>query len=602
MEMRGMGIQKAAATDQCSVWAPRAEGVELVFLPDGARIPMTSLGGGHYHLTHSRIAPGQCYGFSLDGEKPLPDPRASLQPEGVHGPSCWVDFGAFEWTDTGFQQVPLGAALIYEIHVGTFSVAGTFDGVIEHLPRLSELGVTHVELMPVAHFAGERGWGYDGVCLFAPHTAYGGPAGLNRLVDACHAVGIAVLLDVVYNHLGPSGNYLSQFGPYFTDKYETPWGQALNFDDRGADQVRRFVCDNALHWLERYHIDGLRLDAVHAIFDQSAMHILEQLASEVDRLSLGLGRQLVVIAESGLNDSRIVKPRELGGYGLSGQWSDDYHHALHGALTGERSGYYVDFGGIEQLADALRSGFVFRGQFSPYRDRCFGGDTAGLLGRQFVHFAQNHDQVGNRAVGDRLTANLDLERLQIAAALTLLAPFVPLLFMGEEWGSKNPFQYFTDHSEPELAEAVRNGRRREFAAFGWAPEDVPDPQSEATFVSSKLDWSEVEQPEHARLLRWHSALVQLRRTIPCLSDDRLEQTRVTCNEIERWLVMRRGNIGVVCNLSDCALVIPVEAPVETLLMASSTSARLEPSAVALAGPGVAVIAFQPLQPRSPLWA
>src|SRR5690606_7692222 len=356
-------------------------------------------------------------------------------------------------------------------------------------------------------------------CLFAPHTAYGGPRGLQKFVDACHAQGLAVILDVVYNHLGPSGNYLSLYGPYFTSTYHTPWGDALNYDEAGSDEVRRFVCDNACHWLEHYHIDGLRLDAIHAILDLSATHVLAQMAQEVDELSARLGRHFVLIAESGLNDPRIVLPEIGGGYALHSQWSDDIHHAIHAALTGERSGYYEDYGSIEQVAEALLHGFVFRGQYSPYRDKRFGRSTAGLRGRQFVGFIQNHDQIGNRAVGDRLSATLGPDALKLAAALYLLAPYVPLVFMGEEWGSKRPFQYFTDHPEPDLAQAVREGRRREFASFGWDPAEIPDPQDLATFEASTLDWSEAERGEHAELLRWYTALLAIRHQEPSLANE-----------------------------------------------------------------------------------
>lgn len=582
--------------NRCWVWAPRATTVELVFLPQNARVALEPTTRGHFQITDERIQAGQCYGFSLDGERPLPDPRSQLQPEGVHGPSCWVDFSTFDWTDGEFQQKPLAAAVIYELHIGTFSPSGTFEGAIEHLPKLKELGVTHVEVMPVAHFPGKRGWGYDGVALFAPHTAYGGPLGLHKFVDACHRLGLAVLLDVVYNHLGPSGNYLGQYGPYFTPKYHTPWGDALNFDDAGSHAVRRFVCDNALHWLRHYHIDGLRLDAIHAIFDQSATHILAQLADEVDALSVELGRHLVLIAESGLNDARIVRSRALDGYGMHSQWSDDFHHALHCTLTEEQSGYYRDFGRLEQLAEALRHGFVYRGQYSTFRDATFGGHTRGLRGRQLVSFVQNHDQVGNRAVGDRLSSSLGPGPLKIAAALCLLAPFVPLIFMGEEWGSRRPFQYFTDHEEPELAEAVRQGRRREFAAFGWTPEEVPDPQSVDTFLASRLDWDEGRRPVHQDLAAWYAALLKLRRSEPSLADDRLEKAQVSCSEQQGWLTMIRGDIAVVCNFTTSRNDVPllVRDEVATLL-SSDTSARLTDAGVSLPATSVVVLSLRTRQ-------
>ncbi len=573
-----------------SVWAPRAQKVELVLLPQHERVPMSPAQHGHFVVDHPAITPDQDYALSLDGGPLRPDPRSQLQPEGVHGPSRWVDFDAFEWTDAGFEQAPLKSAVLYELHVGTFTQAGTFEAIIERLPDLSALGVTHIELMPVAHFPGERGWGYDGVSLFAPHTSYGGPQGLMKLVNACHAAGVAVLLDVVYNHLGPSGNYLGQFGPYFTSKYHTPWGEALNFDDAGSEPVRRFICDNALHWLDHYHIDGLRLDAIHAIFDQSATHILQQIHDEVSALSERVGRPLVVIAESGLNDARIVRDAARGGYGLESQWSDDVHHALRTVLTGERSGYYSDFGKVAQLADVLRHGFLFRGQYSSYRDKCFGGTTEGLRGRRFVVFSQNHDQVGNRAVGDRLSASLSSGELKIAAALTLLSPFVPMLFMGEEWGTARPFQYFTHHSEEQLAEAVRKGRRREFAAFGWDPKAIPDPQAESTFRNSKLDWREREQPKHAEMLQWHIALLELRRNHPELQDDSLDGSVIDFDEEARWLVLRRGALSVVCSFAEDMTQVPFDtASSHEVLLRSDESVTLKDSHVELTSAGVAIL-------------
>ncbi len=578
------------STKAYRIWAPRAKRVELVLFPDEERVPLRPSAGGWHEVEHPRIGSGQQYAVSLDGGAPLPDPRSPHQPTGVHGPSRWVDFDEFQWSDAGFQQCPLTAAVIYELHVGTFTPEGSFEAVIERLPHLRELGITHLELMPVAHFPTSRGWGYDGVCLFAPHTAYGGPEGLQRLVDACHAQGIAVLLDVVYNHLGPSGNYLSRFGPYFTDKYHTPWGEALNFDEADSHEVRRFVCDNAVHWLRHYHIDGLRLDAVHAIFDQSATHILEELTQRVDHLSGETGRHFVVIAESELNDPRFVRPPPAG-YGVHAQWSDDFHHALHALLTREQDGYYADFGAISDLAEALRHGFVFRGKYSRHRRKRFGADSEGLRGRHFVVFAQNHDQVGNRAIGDRLAATLDAEQLKIAAALTLLSPFVPQLFMGEEWGSETPFSYFTDHAEPELAEAIRRGRHSDFAAFGWKPHEVPDPQAESTFERSRLDWDDLRHARHRELFEWHVALLQLRRHESSLSDDRLARTQVHFDEERRWLTMRRGELTLACNFGETAQEVPLPPVSTQLLLSSRPGAVLRNAHALLPGPSCAVVRF-----------
>lgn len=580
---------------RCSVWAPKASRVELVYADSGKRVPLAPRERGYFAGEASRLQHGVRYGFSLDGGPVLPDPRSRFQPEGVHGPSEWFDFGAFQWTDHGFRPEALTSAVVYELHVGTFSEEGTFDGVLQHLDHLVNLGVTHVELMPVAAFPGRRGWGYDGVDWYAPHAAYGGPAGLMRLVDGCHARGLSVILDVVYNHLGPSGNYLGQFGPYFSQRYGTPWGEAVNFDGPGSDEVRRFVCDNALHWLRHYHIDGLRLDAVHAIFDQSALHVLEQMASEVAALSTELRKPLVLIAESNLNDPRFVRPATQGGFGLSSQWSDDFHHALRTLLTGDRSGYYEDFGSMNDLAEALRHGFVYRGRYSRHRGHSYGREPAGLRGRHFHAFCQNHDQVGNRALGDRLGHSVTLGQLQIAAALTLLSPFVPMLFMGEEWGASSPFRYFTDHSEPELAEAVRRGRRQEFQAFGWNPDQIPDPQADDTFEASKLKWAEVSSEPHRMLLDWYQKLIRLRRGEPSLLDDTLDKTRVELDERAGWLRLQRGELCICVNFSDAERRLERSslAPHETslqLLLASHRELALSDRALVLPPHSVCVTA------------
>ena len=447
--------------------------------------------------------------------------------------------------------------MVYELHVGTFSAEGTFDGVIEHLAHLRRLGVTHLELMPVAEFPGVRGWGYDGVLLYAAHHAYGGPEGLRRLVDACHREGLAVVLDVVYNHLGPSGNHLGRFGPYFTDRYSTPWGDAVNLDGPGSDEVRRFFVDNALMWLRDYHIDGLRLDAVHALLDTSATHLLEQLAVEVEALAASLGRHLQLIAESDLNDPRVVARREVGGHGMDAQWSDDFHHALHAVLTGERDGYYADFGKLADLATALRRAWVYAGTFSPHRGRVHGRRPDGIPGWRFLGYLQDHDQIGNRALGDRVSASLSRGRLLAGAALVACAPFVPMLFMGEEWGTRRPFPYFVDHTDPELADAVREGRRREFAAFGWDPSAVPDPQDPATAASAVLDWDAVDDPVHGEVLAWWRALLALRRTRPDLTDGRLDRVDAAFDEAAGWLVLRRGTVTVAVNLGQEAAAVPV---------------------------------------------
>ena len=527
-----------------AVWAPAAERVELVV--GRARRAMRAGDGGWWRAGEG-LASGTDYAFALDGGEPLPDPRSPWQPAGVHGPSRTIDHSTFGWTDAGWRPRPLREAVIEEVHVGTASPSGTFDGLAERLGHFVDLGVSHIELMPVAEFAGPRGWGYDGVDLFAPHSVYGGPDGLKRLVDAAHESGLAVLLDVVVNHLGPEGNYLGRFGPYFTDRYRTPWGAAVNFDDRGSHEVRRFVVDNAIMWLRDYHIDGLRLDAVHAIYDMSAVHILEELAAAVRCLEDEVGRPLALVAESDLNDPRLVRSPHDGGYGLDAAWSDDVHHALHAALTGERSGYYGDFADPTILPRALRDPFIYADTYSAFRGRRHGRAAGDLPGDRFVVCSQNHDQVGNRARGDRLGHLVSEGRARIAAALLLTSPYVPLLFAGEEWGTSSPFPYFASHTDRELAHAVSDGRRREFAAFGWDAGSIPDPMEPATFASARLDWEEAKLAPHADMLAWYRHLIELRRSTPELSDADRCAVVVEGNADGR-LSVRRGAITVVVNL------------------------------------------------------
>ena len=554
------------------VWAPRAQRVEVEV--DGAVAPMRldpgRDAGGWWIADVEGAGPGSRYAFVLDGGEARPDPRSGSQPEGPHEASEVVDHRAFRWSDAGHRAAALADAVIYELHTGTFSDSGTFEGAIERLDHLAELGVTHLELMPVCEFPGRRGWGYDGVNLWAPHHAMGGPEGLKRLVDAAHGRGLGVILDVVYNHLGPNGNYLGEFGPYFTDAYRTPWGDAINFDQPGSDEVRRHFIDNALMWLRDYHFDGLRLDAVQAMFDRSAVHFLEQLAAEVRGLSEALGRPRELIAESDLNDPRLVRPVEAGGYGLDAQWSDDYHHALHVTLTGEREGYYADFNGAEDLAAAINRVFVQDGRWSRFRGRSYGRPAGALPRSRFVHSAQNHDQVGNRARGERLGALLgsagpegSAAGLKLAAALSMLGPAVPMLFAGEEWGATTPFCYFTDHDDAELAEAVRKGRRAEFAAFGWRPAEIPDPQAPETFLASRLDWSERRRPPHAELLEWNKRLIALRRGEADLSDPAPEGTRAEIDAGSGALVLRRGRFTIVANVTreEASIAMPEVAQV-----------------------------------------
>jgi maltooligosyltrehalose trehalohydrolase len=548
------------------VWAPNAARLELA-LGDERR-PMTREDGGWWGGEWPDIGAGTDYAFSIDGGPPLPDPRTRWQPHGVHGTSRVVDPDAYQWADDGWKPPALSDAVVYELHVGTFSPAGTFDGAIEHLPALAHLGITHVEVMPVNAFPGARGWGYDGVALFAPHEPYGGPEGFKRFVNACHGHGLAVILDVVYNHFGPDGNYLPQFGPYLTDRYVTPWGDAVNLDGPGSDEVRRFFIDNACQWLDEYHVDGLRLDAVHAFVDLSAVHFLEELAAEVRALSGRLRRQKVLIAESDLNDPRLLRPVDQGGYGLDAAWSDDFHHAVHVALTGERDGYYGDFDGLPDIVRALERIYVYDWRYSPARDRRHGRPADGLAPDRFVVFAQNHDQVGNRAAGQRLAHLVTPDALRVAATLVLAGPFVPLLFQGEEWAASSPFLYFTDHVDRDLGAAVTEGRRREFAAFGWAPDAVPDPQDPGTFRRSILDRTEQDRSPHREILEWHRRLVQLRRTLPGLRDGR--RPAVRWDPVESWLTQERDGVLVAVHLGPERAVIPCpEGDDWTVALASS---------------------------------
>jgi maltooligosyltrehalose trehalohydrolase len=571
------------------VWAPRANDVQLDLGAD--RLSMVRADGGWWTLDTPRVRPGVDYAFVLYGaEPPLPDPRSQSQPHGVHDRSRVVDHSAFNWTDAGWNAPALDSTIVYEMHVGTFTAAGTFDAAIDRLSHLTDLGITHLELMPVIEFSGDRGWGYDGVDIFAPHHAYGGPEALKRLVDACHARGLAVLLDVVYNHFGPSGNYLPRFGPYLTHRYATPWGDAINFDERGSDEVRRLFCDNALMWLRDYHFDGLRIDAVHAIVDTSATHFLEQLASEVEVLERESRRRLVLIAESDLNDPRLVRARELGGFGLNAQWSDDFHHALHTVLTGERAGYYADFGSIADLAKAIKQAWVYDGRYSSFRGRRHGRSPAGLSGHRFLGYAQTHDQIGNRATGERSAHLMSTGRLKIAAALVLTSPFVPMLFQGEEWGASTPFLYFTGHEDTDLARAVSAGRKREFVAFGWDPERIPDPQALETFERSKLNWQELSQAPHREILEWHRELIRLRARMPELRDGRMDLIDTAFDEDARWLKVTRERVTIACNLSAAAQSIPIASGVpHRLAMASDTRIALEGYSVDLPPDSVVIL-------------
>ncbi|MBV8528672.1 MAG: malto-oligosyltrehalose trehalohydrolase [Candidatus Dormibacteraeota bacterium] len=552
------------------VWAPNAAAVHLEIR--GERHPMAA-GAAGWFSAELEAHDDDDYMFVVDGGengavKRCPDPRSHHQPEGVHGPSRLVDHSRFAWTDAGWRGFDLRDAVLYELHVGTFTAEGTFTAAIERLDHIVSLGVNAVELMPVAEFPGVRGWGYDGVDLFAPHHAYGGPDGLKSLVDACHKRGLAVVMDVVYNHVGPEGDYLGEFGPYFTSTYSTPWGAAVNFDGPDSDAVREFVVDNALMWVRDYHCDGLRLDAVHAIIDTSAVHLLEQIASTVGALSRDLGRTVWVVAESDLNDPRLVRDISHGGDGLTAQWSDDFHHSLHVLLTGESAGYYEDFTDPDDICVALRGAFVNQGTYSRYRRRTFGRPIDGMPLTRFLGYSQNHDQVGNRAAGERLAHLVGAARARMAAALTLLSPFVPLLFQGEEWAASTPFQYFTDFGDSALRRAVSAGRRREFIAFGWDPAQVPDPEDPATFTRSVLRWDETCEGEHASMLRWYRDLIALRRATPGLRSGDSSQVDARYDAQGHVLVYANAGLVVACNLGSEAAHI-AEAAGSDLLMSSA---------------------------------
>ena len=548
------------------LWAPAAgDSVDLVVDGTGHAMRRDPDRPGWW-LADTPADPGRSrYGFRLDGDPALlPDPRSRRQPEGPDGPSQLVDHDAFRWTaPVPAATGPLTGGVLYELHIGTFTPEGTFDAAADRLDHLVALGVDTVELMPVCPFPGERGWGYDGVSLWAVHEPYGGPEGLKRFVDTAHRLGLRVVLDVVHNHLGPSGNYLPRFGPYFTERHHTPWGSAVNLDAPGSDEVRAYLVGSALAWLRDYRLDGLRLDAVHALVDTRALHFLEELAAAVDELAADSGRPLLLVGESDLNDPRLVTPRTDGGLGLAAQWSDDFHHCLHTALTGEAQGYYADFAArpLRGLAKTLTRGWFHDGTWSSFRERTHGRlfDTGRIPGHRLLGYLQTHDQVGNRATGDRMSAALAPGPLAAGAALVLTAPFTPMLFMGEEWGARTPWQYFTDHQDPGLAQAVREGRRAEFAAHGWAPEDVPDPQARGTFLASKLDWAEPGREPHAALLDWYRTLLALRRAHPPLADPDLSRVRVGFDEQQRWLVLHRGRYRTVVNLAAEAREVPLGA-------------------------------------------
>jgi maltooligosyltrehalose trehalohydrolase len=574
---RGAAVDPRGAV-RFSVWAPHARAVTVRVL-SGPRRGDWALDAGRdgvFAAIVDGVEAGSDYVYRLDAEdgpRERPDPASRHQPGGVHGPSRVVDPTDFRWTDAGWSAPPVADLVLYELHVGTFTAAGTFDAVVGELPRLRALGVNAIEIMPIGEFPGGRNWGYDGVSLYAPQSTYGGPEGFRRLVDAAHAAGIAVVLDVVYNHVGPEGNYLGDFGPYFTDRYRTPWGAAINFDGPDSDEVRRWAVENAVYWVRDFHVDGLRLDAVHAIVDLGARHVLAEIADAVHAAGAALGRRVHVIAESDLNDARLVRPPERGGHGLDAQWSDDFHHAVHAALTGERQGYYADFGGVAPVAKCLADRFVYDGRHSSFRRRRHGAPATDVPRDRFVVCVQNHDQVGNRARGDRLATLVPPAGRRLAAAALLLAPYVPVLFMGEEYGERNPFPYFVSHDDPALVEAVREGRRREFAAFTWDGE-LPDPQAEATFRRARLE------PAHGdpALLALYADCLRIRRAEPALRPGDAE-CRVVADDEAGWvayvLTPRAGAelLAVLAFGGGCDVRVPVPDPAAWRLVLSTEARR-----------------------------
>jgi maltooligosyltrehalose trehalohydrolase len=523
---------------QFRVWAPFSDTVLLhIVSPSDELVTMTKAPAGCWEtVVHSPCREIR-YFYRLGEGTDLPDPASRYQPEGIFGPSA-TPSDEFEWTDPNWFGIPLERYVIYELHVGTFSPEGTFEGVIPHLDRLRDLGIQAIELMPIAQFSGTRNWGYDGVFPYAVQHSYGGPVGFQRLVNACHQRGIAVVLDVVYNHLGPEGNVLLRFGPYFTDRYKTPWGAALNFDAAYSDQVRDFFIENALYWITDYHVDALRLDAVHAIYDHSAQHILEEITQRVHQRGTDLNRRAYVIGESALNDVRLIRPAELGGYGLDAQWNDDFHHAMHVLLTEEHRGYYADFGDFQHMAQAFAEGFVYSGRFSVSRKRRHGNSSRDIHPSKFVVYSKNHDQIGNRMLGERLSRITSIDSFKLAQAAVILSPYIPLIFMGEEYGESAPFLYFVDHSDPELIDAVRRGRAREFSDFNWASEP-PDPQDPATFQRSILNHDLLRQVDHKALFDYHHELISLRRSLPGLRYLCKDTMDVRAIEAARTLLVRR---------------------------------------------------------------
>lgn len=569
---------------QFTVWGPELDSVELRLLsPKKAALPMQKSRDGYWSTTVENVVEGTQYLYSINQSEDLrPDPASFYQPEGVHGPSAVVNLNGYEWGDRAWKNILWTDYVIYELHIGTFTPAGTFDAAIARLADLKALGITAIEILPVGQFPGERNWGYDGVFPYATQNSYGGPEGLKRLVDACHQQGLAVILDVVYNHFGPEGNYTGCFGPYTTDKYSTPWGNAINFDDAWSDGVRQYCIENTLYWLRDFHIDGLRLDAIHAIYDFSAKHLLAEMAEAVEVLSSQLGKLLYLVAESDLNDSRIIRPSAQGGYALTAQWSDDFHHALHTLVTGERYGYYEDFGSCEALATAIRDRFVYSGKYSPFRRRRHGNSATDLPSQQFVVCAQNHDQIGNAKGSDRLSKLVPFEALKLTAAVLITSPYIPLLFMGEEYGEEAPFHYFIDHGDVDLVQAVYEGRKREFkAAYGFGEPAAAHEVS--TFEAAKLNWNLRQEGQHKTLLNFYQRLLELRRQLKLATPSYSKDIDLTSDEEKQVIVYQRiiADRGLLClmNFRQATTNIALKHPTHPWVL------KLDSAATEWDGPG-----------------
>lgn len=560
-----------------TVWGPHLNEVEVKILtPKETLIPMKKDKKGYWKVQTNIVYPGSRYFYRLERNRERPDPASDFQPEGVHRYSQIVDHSEFDWQDLDWGGISLEDMIIYELHIGTFTSQGTFEAVIERLKDLVDLGINTLNIMPVAQFPGERNWGYDGVHPFAVQNTYGGPGGFKRLVNACHKHHMSVILDVVYNHFGPEGSYFGEFGPYFTDKYMTPWGRSMNLDDAHSDEVRNFFIQNALHWFKNYHLDALRLDAVHSIFDMSAHPFLQELKEEVEAFSKKMGRDRYLIAESDLNDVKIILPKSKRGYGLDAQWCDDFHHSLHSLLTGEKSGYYADFGTLGHLAKSMKEGFVLSGQYSSFRKRRHGNSSRKIPPSQFIVFSQNHDQIGNRRDGKRLSSLLPFEALKLAAGAVLLSPYIPLLFMGEEYAETSPFLYFTSFSDVKLVKAIRKGRKEEFRAFQWQSEP-PDPQRLESFLQSRLRWDDRLKGKSTVMLEFYRRLIQLRRTAPSLSRSEKENLDVRTWEDEKILLLHRWHqehhVCIIMNFNSEDVRISVSFPDGKWLRVLDSSAR-----------------------------